>query len=98
MSDQDGLTPQKRPAFRRRSNGVVLASDQAKRQSLITHLAFQLLGGRDAAVAFLNAHDDALDARPLDRAMADEAGYAEVEALLRAGTGPGTAAAAGGKP
>ena len=49
------------------------------RQGRITHLAFALLGGRDPALAFLNAHHPALGAKPLDVAGQSAAGFAAVE-------------------
>ena len=60
-----------------------LSPDQAARQGGITTLAFQLLGGKDAALAFLNGADSALGGRPLDVAIATKAGFAAVEQALR---------------
>lgn len=65
----------------RRSHGERLAPDDARRQGHITNLAFLVLG-RDAAIAFLNAENTALGARPLDLAIASNEGCARVEAEL----------------
>lgn len=66
----------------RRSTAERLAPASARRQGDITTLAFVLLG-RDPAIAFLNGDNAALGARPLDLAIASDAGCAEVEAELR---------------
>lgn len=66
----------------RKSNAERLAPASARRQGDITTLAFVLLG-REPAIAFLNADNAALGARPLDLAIASDAGCAEVEAELR---------------
>jgi hypothetical protein len=66
----------------RKSNAERLAPASARRQGDITRLALVLLG-RDAAIDFLNADNPALGARPLDLAIASEAGCAQVEGELR---------------
>lgn len=70
--------------FRKRSNQPRLSPESAKRQGEITHLAFTLLGGSDAARGFLNEPNDALGGRPIDVAIADAEGFAKVEQALRA--------------
>ncbi|MBS1239865.1 MAG: hypothetical protein H6R45_571 [Proteobacteria bacterium] len=65
------------------SNTPKLPKDAMKRQGAITQLAFQLLGGRDGAMAFLNGDNAALKGRPLDLATASEEGYTSVEAAIR---------------
>jgi hypothetical protein len=65
----------------RRTYGDRLPADDARRQGHITNLAFLVLG-RDAAIAFLNAENAALGARPLDLAIASNEGCARVEAEL----------------
>lgn len=79
----------RRPYFRRAPSGPRLSSEEAKRQGAITSLAFRLLGSRDAAVAFLNNHDSALDGRPLDLATASSAGFDQVETALARAAGTG---------
>lgn len=59
-----------------------LSKDVAKRQGQITSLAFALLGGRDAALTFLNGGNAALGGRPLDLAMASDKGYHLVEQAI----------------
>jgi hypothetical protein len=58
-----------------------LPAASARRQGNITQLAFLVLG-RDGAIAFLNAENATLGARPLDLAIASSEGYASVEAEL----------------
>lgn len=61
-----------------------LSQDKARRQGDITSLAFLHLGGRDAAIAFLNNIDAELGGRPLDIAMTSDEGSQRVsEAILR---------------
>jgi len=64
-----------------KSNRPRLAPDQAKRQGEITQLAFLLLG-REPAIAFLNTAHSALGGRPLDLAIASDAGRNSVEAEI----------------
>ena len=73
-----------RPVFRTfaKANETRLLPDSKKRQGLITHLAFQHLGGRDSAIRFLNAHNDVLGARPLDLATGSHDGYLAVAQLI----------------
>jgi hypothetical protein len=61
-----------------------LPPKSAKRQGEITVIAFQLLGGKLGAMAFLNNRHADLDARPIDRAIESEEGFAQVEAVIRA--------------
>lgn len=60
-----------------------LDAESARRQGAITHLAFLELGGREAAIAFLNEPHPAVGGRPLAVATASEDGYRSVEALIR---------------
>ena len=64
-------------------NQVRLPRDSAERQGNITRLAFSLLGGRDAAIAFLNGDNAELGGRPIDLATASADGYAKVEQAMR---------------
>ena len=73
--------PIRRQQFRRSSVGI--PPDAAIRQGRVTTMAWQALGGRDAALAFLNTHDDELGGRPIDLAVAGEDGLAAVEAVMR---------------
>lgn len=53
----------------------------AERQGRITMLAWKKLGNENA-IAFLNAHDEALGGRPLDLAVASEEGLGAVERAI----------------
>lgn len=56
--------------------------DAAARQGQIAQRAFLTLGNRDAAVAFLNTHDETLGQRPIDAAVASAEGLTAAERLL----------------
>lgn len=56
-----------------------MPADAARRQGDIARLAFLLLGGRDAAMEFLNNPDEALGARPIDLSVSGEEGHALVQ-------------------
>jgi uncharacterized protein (DUF2384 family) len=68
--------------FRRKYTTVRLTPDQATRQGQVATSAFRHFGGRDAAMAFLNDHDETLGGRPLDLAIASAEGLALVEAAM----------------
>ncbi|KZE14705.1 hypothetical protein AVT10_14560 [Sphingomonas hankookensis] len=68
--------------FRRKYTTVRLTPDQATRQGQVATSAFRHFGERDAAMAFLNAHDETLGGRPLDLAIASAEGLASVEAAM----------------
>ncbi|HEV2817155.1 MAG TPA: antitoxin Xre/MbcA/ParS toxin-binding domain-containing protein [Allosphingosinicella sp.] len=71
--------------FRRRGrNGPVLSREEGNRQGRVVRSAQAALGSVDAVRAFLNTHHASLDARPLDLAVASEAGLTAVEALVSA--------------
>lgn len=63
----------------RRSNSPKLAVDAASRQGQVTKLALEKLGGKDAAIAYLNLESDRLGGRPLDLATASAEGLKKVE-------------------
>lgn len=67
-----------------RKNRTPLARDDAKRQGDISQLAFLSMGGRDAAVEFLNGDNAALGGRPLALATASAEGFEQVAAAIRA--------------
>jgi uncharacterized protein (DUF2384 family) len=73
--------------FRRSGSG--LSADAARRQGEVTHLAFLALGGRDAALEFLNLPDSTLGGRPLDIAIASKEGAAKVTQAIRRLAGAG---------
>jgi hypothetical protein len=67
-----------------RKRGTPLARDDARRQGDISQLAYLTMGGRDPAIAFLNAENPALGGRPLAIATASAEGYARVAGIIRA--------------
>ncbi|MEJ5979094.1 antitoxin Xre/MbcA/ParS toxin-binding domain-containing protein [Novosphingobium sp. PS1R-30] len=69
--------------MRFRRSGDKLPADAARRQGEVTHLAFLALGGRDAAVEFLNLPDADLGGRPLDVALASAEGAARVTQAIK---------------
>lgn len=69
--------------FRRRFDTVRLTPEAAERQGRAARLAWESFGSREAAIAFLNTHDEALGGRPIDLAVASVAGLASVERRLR---------------
>jgi hypothetical protein len=90
-----GAAPMTSPArttvpAKTRSNGFFrkqrtpLARDDARRQGDISQLAYLTMGGRDPAIAFLNAEHPALGGRPLAIATASAEGYARVAGIIRA--------------
>lgn len=71
--------------FRRRGrNGPVLSRDEGDRQGRAVRSAQAALGSVEAVRDFLNTHHALLDARPIDLAVASEAGLAAVEAAISA--------------
>ena len=67
--------------FRNRWIGPVLSRDEGVRQGLAANAAFAALGV-DGARTFLNAHHKGLRGRPLDLAVASEAGLRAVETAI----------------
>jgi len=68
-----------RSKFSNRFAGQRLTPEAAARQGRVTQLAWRLLGGREGAIAYLNASDDTLGGRPLDLAVASEEACQAVE-------------------
>lgn len=84
MSDRQEMPTRARTnPFRRRRSFAPLAPQEARRQGAISTLAFQLLGGRDPALAFLNGECSELLGRPIAIATLSDAGYAIVEREIR---------------
>lgn len=65
---------------------MVLTPDEAQRQGRVANTAWELMDGRDDVMSFLNDHDDELGGRPLDIAVASDAGLARVEGAMRSRT------------
>ena len=69
--------------FRRRS-GPALSASEGKRQGRAVRTAHAALGSVEAVRQFLNSHHAMLDGRPIDLAVASEAGLVAVEAAIAA--------------
>lgn len=83
MTDAPEDPPRPARTTRFRRSGPGLAPDAARRQGEVTHLAFLVLGGRDAAVEFLNLPDSHLGGRPIDVAIASAEGAAKVTQAIK---------------
>jgi hypothetical protein len=71
--------------FRKRGRGgPVLSADAGKRQGRAVRSAQAALGSVDAVRTFLNTHHESLAGRPIDLAVASDAGLAAVEAAIAA--------------
>lgn len=82
-------TPKQTPATRRfRPARVAMDRGAAVRQGRIAQAAFVKLGDRDAAMTFLNTHDEALGSRPIDAAVESDDGLARAEQALETWTRP----------
>jgi uncharacterized protein (DUF2384 family) len=68
--------------FRKAKTGPILSQDEGARQSRAVRSAQAALGNVEAVRAFLNSHDEALRGRPIDLAVASEAGLIAVEAAI----------------
>ena len=68
---------------RKRKQGPVLSPDEGKRQGRAVRAA-QALGDVEAVRAFLNFPNEALGGRPIDLAVASEAGMVAVQAAIDA--------------
>ena len=69
--------------FRKRFDTVRLSPEAAARQGKAATAAWMKLG-KEASIAFLNTHDDALGGRPIDLAVESVEGLKAVEAALAA--------------
>ena len=76
--------------FRKAKRGPVLSRDESVRQGRAVRSAQAALGSVEAVRAFLNSHDETLSGRPIDLAVASEAGLIAVEAAIarQAASGP----------
>ena len=70
--------------FRKARTGPVLSREESARQGRAVKAAQAALGSVEAVREFLNSHHAALDARPIDLAVASDAGLASVEAAIAA--------------
>ena len=71
-----------RMAFRKAYRGPVLSRDERARQGRVVKSAHTALAGVDAVRSFLNGHHEGLRGRPLDLAVASDAGLAAVEIAI----------------
>ncbi|WP_086437687.1 hypothetical protein [Altererythrobacter xiamenensis] len=65
----------------RRNPPFRLTATASRRQGETTRMAIMVLG-REAAIEFMNTHDEALGGRPIDLAIASDEGRARVELAL----------------
>lgn len=79
--------------FRKARSGPVLSRDEFARQGRAVKTAAAALADIDAVRAFLNSHHEGLCGRPIDLAVASDAGLAAVETAI--GAEAGRAAASG---
>jgi hypothetical protein len=77
--------PFRRP-FRKPYTKDLMPADAVARQGKITTIAWEKMREPGGAIAWLNAHDDALGGRPIDLATASVEGFAAVEAAIAART------------
>ena len=68
--------------FRKAYRGPVLSRDERSRQGQVVKAAHTALDGIDAVRGFLNSHHEGLRGRPLDLAVASDAGLAAVEIAI----------------
>lgn len=62
--------------------GPVLSQDQFSRQGRAVRAASAALADNEAVRAFLNSHHEGLSGRPLDLAVASDAGLLAVESAI----------------
>jgi uncharacterized protein (DUF2384 family) len=70
--------------FRKARKASTLSREESVRQGKVVGLAQAALGSVEAVRAFLNTHHEALGGRPIDIAVASDAGLAAVEAAIPA--------------
>lgn len=83
-ADETDLTKPVRRPFRKSHSKSLLPADAVARQGQITRIAWEHMREPGEAIAWLNAHDDALGGRPIDLATASVEGFAAVEAAIGA--------------
>jgi len=70
--------------FRKARTGPVLSRDEGARQGRVVRSAAAALADTEAVRLFLNSHHPLLHGRPIDLAVASEAGLEAVESAIRA--------------
>lgn len=68
--------------FRKKRFGPVLSAEQGARQGSVVRSARSALSNTEAVRDFLNSHHGGLKGRPLDLAIASEAGLRAVQEAL----------------
>lgn len=81
VQETDLTKPVRRP-FRKSYTKNLMPADAVARQGQITRIAWEKMREPGEAIAWLNAHDDALGGRPIDLATASVEGFAAVEAAI----------------
>ena len=76
------LRKPERKQFRRACRAERPSPEVMERQGRLTRSAWTALGDRDAVVAFLNTHDEAMGGRPIDLALASYEGLGRVEEAM----------------
>ena len=76
------LRKPERKQFRRAYRAERPSPEVMERQGRLTRSAWTALGDRDAVVAFLNTHDEAMGGRPIDLALASDEGLGRVEEAM----------------
>ena len=72
----------KRKTFRRGFQAERPSPEVMARQARLARSAWAALGDRDAVVAFLNTHDEAMGGRPIDLALASDEGLGRIEETM----------------
>lgn len=67
---------------KRRRYGPAQTQDQSRRQAELMQIAWRHFGDAAPMIAFLNAHHQQLEARPLTLAIESDDGLARVERVL----------------
>ena len=81
--DTPGDAPRPRRMFRS-SRIAKIPPEAAQRQGLVTRLALEAFGNKDAAIAYLNAESESLGGRPIALATTTVDGLRSVEQDLAA--------------
>lgn len=79
---EETIPKPRRKMFRPSAGSIPFDRASAERQSKAAISAWEALGGREAATAFLNSHNDKLGGRPIDLAIGSADGLAAVEREL----------------
>jgi uncharacterized protein (DUF2384 family) len=72
------------PFFRKSRKVAILSREESVRQGKAVRSAQAALGSVEAVRAFLNTHHESLGGRPIDIAVASDAGLIAVEAAIPA--------------